>query len=307
MSETDKSEARLAAVSHNNDSLPKQNAVIHPGGWITLLTTSWRPYIQLARLSSVSGVSLVYFPHLFGILHAAKAHASPPLEVARASGLLLGGSFFFSNAAHAWNDLIDAPIDKQIARTKNRPIARGAISPRAAFVFTAIQSVGAAAHLLLFSSTTAVATIPTIVGTTYYPWAKRHTHFPQVVLGFCLAWGIVVAAAAIGVNEPWADASVLCLVVSSALWTVIYDTIYAWQDVTDDVRTGVKSTAVLFQNKTKSLLWSLLALIGISLVLYGWLAELGVAYNFITVGGCLASLAAMIANVELKNEASCWW
>ncbi|KUI58278.1 4-hydroxybenzoate polyprenyltransferase, mitochondrial [Cytospora mali] len=284
MSQTEKPEERYSTVPNHKESLSKQYGGIHSGRWITLLPSSWHPYIQLARLSPPSALFLIYFPHLFGILHAANSYKLPKFEVARACVLLFGGSFFCSNAAHAWNDLIDAPIDKQVARTMNRPIVRGAISPQAAFIFTVTQAIGAAAFLLLFPMTTVVATLPTITGTTYYPWAKRHTYFPQVVLGFCLAWGIVVAAAATGVNQPWADASTLCLVAASILWAVIYDTIYAYQDITDDIATGVKSTAVLFRNNTKHLLWFILFLMGALLVLYGSLAELGIAYNFITLG-----------------------
>ncbi|KAK6067447.1 4-hydroxybenzoate polyprenyl transferase [Seiridium cupressi] len=296
-----------SANGNSKVPLSQQYGGIHVGGWVNLLPKSWVPYVQLARLSPPAALFLIYFPHFFGVLHAANTHNLPWPEVRRAAAMLLGGSFFFSNAAHAWNDLIDAPIDAKIARTKNRPIVRGAISRRAAFLFTVSQAVGAAAFLLFLNVDAAKAAAVTIIGTTYYPWAKRHTNFPQVILGFCLAWGIMVGNAATGVENPWTDPAALLLVLASTTWTVIYDTIYAHQDIKDDIKIGVKSLAVLLQNRTKALLWSLLALMITSLIAYGQLAETSIIYYLITVGGCCSSLGAMIANVELKEEASCWW
>ncbi|KAK6827224.1 UbiA prenyltransferase [Apiospora arundinis] len=246
-------------------------------GWVGRLPQSWIPYVQLALL--------------------------------RVGGLLLGGSLFFSNAAHVWNDIVDAPIDRQVERTKGRPIARGAVSITAALLFTGSQALGAGAFLLLFPepATAAAAALPTIVGTAYYPWAKRHTHFPQLVLGLCLSWGIMVGGAAGGVEEPHRSPALWCLVGGATAWTMIYDTIYASQDLADDVRIGVKSMAVLLREKTSAVLWGLLAAMGVLLSYYGFLTGAGLGYAVITVGGCMLSLGTMVAKVQLKNQASCWW
>ncbi|KAI1400392.1 prenyltransferase [Hypoxylon fuscum] len=289
------------------EALSQQYGGIHAGGWVDTLPKSWIPYIQLARLSPPAALFLIYFPHVFGVLHAANVHQLPAPEVIRTCVLLLGGSFFFSNAAHAWNDIVDAPIDKQVARTKKRPIPRGDISPYQALAFAAVQAIGAASFLLFFPIPTAIATVPTIVGTTYYPWSKRHFYFPQLVLGFCLSWGIMVGSAATGMVSPWTDRGALCLLFTSILWTTIYDTIYAYQDITDDVKIGVMSTAVFFGNHTKTLLWLLLFLLGTSLVIYGELTQMGTVYYVVTICGSLSSLASMVANVQLKDDASCWW
>lgn len=119
----------------------------------------------------------------------------------------------------------------------------------------------------------------------------------------------MVGSAATGLDRPWLDQGTLCLVAASLLWTVIYDTIYAHQDIKDDARLGVKSMAMLFatETRTKLLLWFLWWLMGAALILYARLEEMGFQFYFITVFGALASLGAMIANVELGNEASCWW
>ncbi|KAI0468868.1 prenyltransferase [Xylaria cf. heliscus] len=297
----------MASSNKQHETLSQQYGGLHTGSWVELLPQSLIPYIQLARLSPPTAFFLIYLPHMFGVLHAGIMYRQPWTRVVTTILELLGGSFFFSNAAHAWNDIIDAPIDEHVARSKNRPIVRGAITPWKALVFTISQSFGAIVFLLRLPRPTALAVLPTILGTTYYPWAKRHTYFPQVVLGFCLAWGIIAGCAAVGAVEPWKDMGALCLVMATILWTVTYDTIYACQDIKDDVLIGVKSTAVLFGDHTKTMLWVIVGLEGISLVAYGWLTMLGIWYYAITVVGSLVSLAVMVSCVQLDDQSSCWW
>ncbi|KAI1437418.1 UbiA prenyltransferase family-domain-containing protein [Xylaria sp. CBS 124048] len=315
----------------NNDALSKQYGGIHAGGWVGLLPASWVPYIQLARLSPPAALFLIFFPHFFGVILAALIRQSSAREVLRASLVMLGGSFFFSNAAHGWNDLIDAPIDQAISRTSTRPIPRGAITPRAALVFTLTQALGAALVLPLLPSGSALYALPNIIGTTYYPWAKRHTNFPQIVLGWCLAWGIVMGSCAMGLKpftigpfgsaeatwtwtwtwtwtqKVWAQPTISCIFLASILWTIIYDTIYAHQDLQDDLKVGVKSTAVLFGDLTKLFLWLVLGCMVALLAMAGALQRMGWQYYTMAVGGSALSLGAMIASVNLKNSASCWW
>lgn len=306
---TSKAPSRRPNEAH--DALSEQYGGSRAPGWVELLPASWAPFIKLARLSPPAALFLIYFPHLFGLLHASRRLGQDVFspETIRLSALLFGGSFFFSNAAHAWNDLIDAPIDRRVARTRNRPIANGSISRRAAFVFTVSQAAGAAVFLPFLKHDTAFQTIPTIIGTIYYPWAKLHTYFPQVILGFCLAWGIMVGSAAAGLERPWIDQGTICLVIVSVLWTVIYDTIYAHQDIKDDARVGVKSMALLLKTElqTKFLLWFLWLLMGSALIMYATLEGLGFQFYLIAVLGSLASQGAMIWKVELRKEESCWW
>jgi 4-hydroxybenzoate polyprenyltransferase len=307
MSNNHKPDASVINSNEKGPSLSQQYGGIHTGTWIDYLPRSWIPYVQLARLSPTVALLLIYLPHLFGILHTAVAYRQEPQHVLQISVKLLGGSFFFSNAAHAWNDLIDAPIDSLVTRTKDRPIVRGDITRRAGLTFAIIQGLLASSFLLMLPQPTIIATVPTIISTTYYPWAKRHTYFPQVVLGFCLAWGTIVGSAAANMQQPWRDPALLCLVLVSALWTIIFDSVYAHQDVEDDIKIGVKSTAVLFGHHTKKFLWVCLALMCVCIVAYGNLAAFGRGYYLITFGGCLVSLAAMIAQVDLSDKANCWW
>ncbi|KAM7200335.1 UbiA prenyltransferase family domain containing protein [Naviculisporaceae sp. PSN 640] len=305
-----------------DDALAQQYGGKHTGGWVGHLPASWIPYIQLARLSPPAGVFLVFFPHFFGVVHGALLQGSPWEHTLQVVGLLGLGSFFVSNAIHGWNDLIDADLDALVARTCQRPIVRGAVSPRGALIFTVSQLLGAMALLLVLPVGTSVAALPSVVINFYYPWSKRHTHFAQLVLGFSLAWGVFVGTAAMGI-EPWAghdsDALVptVCLFIASSLWTVIYDTIYAFQDIVDDEKVGIKSTAILFRSWTKPFLFVLLACIVALLTAYGELllsnnnTDAGsyfyYVYYLVTVGGCVTSLGAMVAMVNLSDPFSCWW
>ena len=306
--------------SPTNDPLAVQYGGNDKSGWLGSLPDSWVPYVQLARLSPPAGLCLIYFPHLFGILYAAILQRTSLPTLLQTSFLMLGGSFFVSNAIHIWNDIIDAPLDSLVERTRNRPIPRGAISPFAATTFAITQAIGAALFLPYVSSDTlenVLYALPGIIGWMYYPWAKRHTDFPQLVLGFCLAWGIMMGSLAIGVkvftvpmlesSKPHVEYSTLYLFLASILWTMIYDTIYAHQDLKDDVKAGIKSLAVLYGDDTKSLLWQLLALMTTFLYVSGWLGQMGMIYYLVTVGGSVLSLGLMIARVDLKNSQSCWW
>ncbi|KAI0443014.1 prenyltransferase [Xylaria telfairii] len=281
----------------------------HTGSWVDRLPASWIPYIQLARLSPPAGVFLVLFPHIFGLLNGAILREATLAHTLRVGLYMISGSFFLSNAIHGWNDLIDAPIDRLIPRTRGRPVARGAISPRDALLFTISQGMAGASLLLALPREATWAAIPSVVGNFYYPWSKRHTHYAQLVLGFSLAWGVPMGTAAMGV-KPWSSDALVpttCLCLSSVLWTAIYDTIYAFQDVADDEKLGLKSMAVLFRQQAKIVLFVILGCLVSLLATYGHFYGMTGAYYLVGCGGCLSSLGLMIANVDLKNPQSCWW
>jgi 4-hydroxybenzoate polyprenyltransferase len=338
---------KKAAEKKDATTLAQQYGGKHVGGWISHLPESWVPFIQLARISPPVALLLIYLPHLFGALLAVllQSNYSLPL-LAQHAALLLLGSLLFSNAAHAWNDLIDAPLDAAVARTRTRPIPRGAVTPLGAFLFAATQAVGAAAILPFLSFPGGFLgavriVVPNIVATTYYPWAKRHTHFAQLVLGFCLAHGVYVGCAAMGVNpwsfvigeaqrtgvqDPAATVSIslpnmpalslhfsvapTALFLACLCWTAVYDTLYAHQDLPDDQRLGLKSLAVLLQplGMVKPVLLSLSVVAGSILVLCG-IAGGFTAGPFLAVAptGVILSLAIMVMRVDLKSSGSCWW
>ena len=283
-------------------------------GWLSHLPRSWVPYVQLARLSPPAGLFLIYFPHLFGTIHAALVLHAQPAQLLRISTILFGGSFFLSNAIHIWNDIVDAPLDALVARTRHRPIPRGAVSPFAASVFTATQAVAGMAFFLPLGWPCFLWSLPCIALWVFYPYAKRLTHYPQVFLGVTLAWGVPMGQVAMGFDPLLAlreDArtagSAACLFLASTVWTVVYDTIYAHQDLKDDVKAGIKSMAVLYQGHAKSLFWKLVVAMTGLLGAGGYLAGLGAAYYTLSVATTMLVMGAMVSLVQLDDEASCWW
>ncbi|KAK8139366.1 UbiA prenyltransferase [Apiospora sp. TS-2023a] len=284
------------------------------GRWVELLPTSWVPYIQLMRLNIAAPLAFAYFPHLFGLLHAAMTDplAHTPLQLLWTGAMLLGWSFFCSNAAHAWDDLVDAQLDAQMARTRHRPIVRGAISPRAALLFVLTQAVAALLFLLRLlphPAMAAAAALPSVVLAAYYPFAKRHSNFPQMVLGLCLGAGVVVGrAAASATPRPWLESpSALYLAAAFALIMATYDTIYAYQDRVDDIGLGVGSLAVLCGNYTKPCMVGLLPAIAACLYGCGVMAGNSPMRSAAASCGPIAAMGLMLFKVDLGSPTSCWY
>ncbi|OCT52470.1 prenyltransferase [Cladophialophora carrionii] len=321
----EKEEVRPATTP---DSLAHQYGGNSTSSWVARLPASWVPYVQLARLNPPAGLFLIYIPHVFGLLLAGVRLHTPPADLIHPAATLLVGSFFVSNAIHIWNDLIDAPLDALVERTKNRPIPRGAVSRGRALLFTITQATCAVGVLPFLNRNVSPAeavlwATPGVVSWTYYPFAKRHFDVPQAVLGVCLAWGVVMGCLAAGMrpvamtaaesvpaSPVWSvsvDWSAMCLFGACVLWSVIYDSVYAHQDRDDDIKFGIKSLAVLCRGWMKEVLWALLGMMALLLVICGVTAELSVWFYGLGVGGSFVALATMIYRVQLGESASCWW
>lgn len=273
------------------------------------------------RLVPPVGIILIFLPHVFGLVHASIRLSAPPKALLSPFAILFIGSIFVSNASHIWNDLIDADLDAKVNRTSRRPIPRGAVSTSAAVAVMVVQVLVALACLRLMNSSQAwVLGAVTAVAIAYYPFGKRHMHFPQFVLGLCMASAVMMGELAIDqdllsqIGAPQSDkshkrnGSILCLMSAVLLWTVIYDTIYAHQDFEQDTAAGIKSFTVLCGRQgTKPVLCILLSSMAILLAACGFLSGLGALFYIIALGGTVASLAIMIVKVELSKEESCWW
>lgn len=233
------------------------------------------------------------------------------------NGIFILGSIFLRGAACSWNDTIDYPLDRLVARCRHRPIARGAISIKKANAFTAFQSLIGILFLYLLPNAflSALYAFPLVVMIAYYPFAKRFTNYPQIVLGFTLALGHLVGAAAMGFDlldvvkreEYGIVGGMGCFYLANVLSAVVVDAVYAHQDVKDDIKAGVKSIAVAWQDRTKPLLWVLSAFQVLLLALAGWFWGLGSGYVFVTVLGTAVHLGAMVWRVRLELPENCWW
>ena len=264
------------------------------------------------RLHKPAGYYAFYFPHLFGTLYAS-AILSPMPELSlllQRNLLFMIGSLLLRGAACNWNDTLDADYDRQVARCRHRPVARGAISPLAAHLFTLAQSAVGVAILNQLPGTCRVPAILLTTTMAFYRLCKRVTHYPQVVLGCSLALGQLVGAAGMGLDirqqNPCTTAGMGCLYLSNVLNAVIYDAVYAHQDLKDDLKAGVKSVAVAWRDHTKSIL-CLLSIVEVGLLgAAGYLFGMGFFYHAAAVAGTAGVLGTMIRKVNFHSSDSCW-
>jgi 4-hydroxybenzoate polyprenyltransferase len=207
-------------------------------GLVDVLPGPARPYARLARLDRPAGWQLLLIPCAFSEALAAHAGGFAP-SIAHLA-LFLVGAVVMRGAGSAWNDLLDRDIDAKVARTRGRPIASGAISPRAALAFIVGLSLVGFLVLIQFNLFAILAGVASLGLVALYPLAKRVTSHPQIVLGFVFAWGALMGwAAHFGSLGP----APILLYLAVAAWIVGYDTIYAMQDIEDDAIIGVGSTA----------------------------------------------------------------
>ncbi|MET0517030.1 MAG: 4-hydroxybenzoate octaprenyltransferase [Nitrospiraceae bacterium] len=204
----------------------------------TPLRTFAASFADLIRLRSQSGTWLLLLPSLWAIVLANGGH--PPLSLVT---IFVAGSFVMRSLGVILNDLADRKFDRQVTRTRMRPLASGALGLREAAWMAAVLLV-AATGLVFFLNPLAILLSPiAVVLAAAYPYAKRIIPIPQAVLGIAFGWGTVMAWAA---SRNTVEGPGWALFGATICWAIAYDTIYALQDRADDRRIGVKSAAVLF-------------------------------------------------------------
>lgn len=200
-----------------------------------------KAYITLTRLNSPIGIYLLLWPMLWALWFAAAG--VPDFKILL---IFIAGTILTRSAGCAINDYADRHFDRHVARTFDRPIVNGDVSPKEAIAVAAVLMLLAFGLVLLTNKLTIMLSFGALALASLYPFAKRVTHWPQVVLGAAFSWAIPMAYAA-----QTGEVSALSWLVFSAsvVWAVAYDTLYAMADRDDDLRIGVKSTAVLFGTK----------------------------------------------------------
>ena len=221
------------------------------GNWVDTLAPAWsRPYLRLARLDRPIGSWLLLMPCWWSCALAAIAagDAAPnPTHLA----LFFVGAFAMRGAGCTWNDIVDRELDARVERTRSRPIPSGQVSLAQAAAFLVLQSLIGLAVLLSFNRFTIGLGIASLAIVAVYPFMKRITYWPQIVLGLAFSWGALMGWAAQfgGLALP-----AFLLYAGSIAWVIGYDTIYAHQDREDDALIGIKSTALIFGERTKPML-----------------------------------------------------
>ena len=228
-------------------------------------------YAVLARLNKPIGIFLLLWPTLWALWIAAEG--VPHLGVLTVFVL---GVILMRSAGCVINDYADREIDPRVNRTKDRPIAAGPVSADEAMLLFMALCFSAFLLVLTMNTFTILLSIGGVMLAAIYPFMKRYTHMPQVVLGMAFGWSVPMAFAAQTNNVPkiaW------LIYVVTVLWAVIYDTMYAMADRLDDLKIGVKSTAILFGDADRVIIGILQAMMLFALYLIGQQASLGVAYS----------------------------
>ena len=199
---------------------------------------SWSNVGRLIRLPSQTGTWLLMLPTLWALVLSSKGLPSWRLLV-----IFILGSFFMRSAGVILNDLTDRSFDRHVARTKQRPLASGELQPRHALIVLAVLLAFAAVLVLQLNMLTIMLSPVALLLAALYPFAKRVVHLPQAVLGIAFGWGTIMAWTA---SRGALESAAWLTFAATVCWAIAYDTIYAIQDMDDDRRVGVKSSALYF-------------------------------------------------------------
>jgi 4-hydroxybenzoate polyprenyltransferase len=271
------------------------------GNWVDTFAPAWsRPYLRLARLDRPIGSWLLLLPCWWSsALAAVAAHQAIP-NVGHLA-LFFIGAFAMRGAGCTWNDIVDRELDASVERTRSRPIPSGQVSVAAAGIFLLLQALIGFAVLVSFNVFTIGLGIASLAIVAVYPFMKRITYWPQIVLGLAFSWGAFMGWAAAFARL---DAAPLLLYAGSISWVIGYDTIYAHQDREDDALIGIKSTALLFAERTKPML---ALFYGLAVVLIG-AAGLTAGAGIIFAIGLLAFAAHLgwqIVRLDISDPDRC--
>lgn len=228
------------------------------------------PYLRLMRIDRPVGTLLLLWPTLAALWLAAQG--VPPLGILAA---FVVGTFLARSAGCVINDIADREFDAHVARTRERPLVTGEVSLTGALVLLGILALACLAVVLTLNRLAQALALGGALVATVYPFLKRWTHLPQAALGVAFSWGIPMAFAA--VNGSVSGAAWL-LFAASLVWIVAYDTIYAMVDRDDDLRIGIKSTAILFGRADRLIVAGLQLVALVLLVGLGTVLTLGPAY-----------------------------
>ena len=227
-------------------------------------------YYLLTRMDRPIGIFLLLWPTLWALWVAAEG--LPNWHVLL---VFVVGVFLMRSAGCVINDYADREFDPLVSRTRERPIAAGRVKPNEALWLFAVLCLLAFALVLTLNALTIKLSFIGVALAAIYPFMKRYTHLPQVVLGMAFGWAIPMAFAAQTGSVPkvaW------LMYVVNVVWSVVYDTMYAMADREDDIKAGVKSTAILFGDADRVIIGLLQGMVLLGLVLLGQQLDLGWTY-----------------------------
>ena len=249
-------------------------------------------YVQLIRLDKPIGILLLLWPTVGALWIAAEGFPGVYLF-----SIFVLGTAVMRSAGCCINDFADSDIDGNVERTENRPLARGALTRKEALNCFFLLSLVGFLLVLMTNLSTVLLSVGALAVTAIYPFMKRYTNLPQVVLGIAFSWGILMAFTAQTETVPTAA---LLLFIANTLWTIAYDTQYAMVDREFDKIIGVKSTAILFGDADRTVIGVLQSMFIAAMYLAGQRLALGNIYNTALM---TASLLLVYQQILIRERA----
>ena len=239
-------------------------------------------FAELTRANKPIGIYLLLWPTISALWIAEEGFPRFSLLF-----IFVVGTALMRSAGCCVNDFADHKIDVKVARTQRRPLAVGSLTRNDAFLCFALLSLISFSLVLMTNERTIILSFAAVALVAVYPFMKRFTHLPQLVLGIAFSWGILMAFSAATGDVPQ---SAYLLFIANCLWTVAYDTQYAMVDREFDIEIGVKSTAILFGDADKVIIGSLQVMFILAMILAGRQFELGTFYylSLVIASGFLA-------------------
>ena len=258
-------------------------------------------FIQLTRLDRPIGYMLLFWPCLWGLTIAYNFENNLNTYFFYLVLFFLG-SLFMRSAGCVVNDIADRNFDKNVERTKNRPIASGKISIFLASFYALILCLLAFIVLINFNFLTIILAIASMPLAFSYPLMKRFTYWPQLFLGITFNYGLLLAWISIQESISWPP---ILLYLGAIFWTLGYDTIYGYQDIKDDEIIGVKSTSIKFKDNPKKILYLFYLITFLSLISLGYLMKFSYIYFIFLIIPFLHFFVYQVGRLDIKNASSC--
>lgn len=287
-----------------------------PGNWVdTLSPAALRPYLRLARLDRPVGAWLLLWPCWWSVALAAREAPTGWRWAVTGAGataegapdpilmvMLLLGAFVMRGAGCTYNDVVDRDLDRRVARTALRPLAAGTVRVRGALVFASLLLLAGLAILLTFNRFAIALGAASLLLVAVYPFAKRFTYWPQLLLGLTFNWGALLGWAAVAGELSWAP---FLLYLGCIAWTLGYDTLYAHVDRSDDPAAGVKSSALRLGTRTKPVVAGFYAVALVCIAGASWLAGVTMVPFTAVIIAAGAQLAWQVADLDIDDPENC--
>ncbi len=280
---------------------PAKVADAETGNWVDRLAPhALRPYLRLMRLDRPIGTWLLVFPCWWAVLLATLHSGSARIDLWLLV-LFAAGAIVMRGAGCAYNDYVDRDFDASVARTASRPIPSGQVTPKSALGLVVALGLIGLGVLVQFNWPTILLGMSSLALVLVYPFMKRVTNWPQIVLGLAFNWGALVGWTAVTGSLA---AAPLALYAGAVLWTIGYDTIYAHQDADDDAMLGLGSTALRFGETSPRWITAFYAGALLLWAVAGWLAGAEIAFAAALLAVAI-HFAWQITTLDIRDGANC--